>query len=65
MSLDATKLEKYTDMHKADMMRFKQEMETYTEGMMQKMETYTEGSRCGLSLLFFLLQIVPVLACFV
>ncbi len=29
----------------------------------RRMETYTEGGRCGLSLLLFVLQTVPVLAC--
>ncbi len=51
---DAKTKAKYSAMHVADVVRFNQEM-----------ETYTEGGRCGLSLLLFLLQTVPVLACFV
>jgi hypothetical protein len=53
-TVDAKTKAKYSAMHKADVIRFKQEM-----------ETYTEGGRCDLSLLLFLLQTVPVLACFV
>ena len=51
---DAKTKAKFSAMHVADVVRFNQEM-----------ETYTEGGRCGLSLLLFLLQTVPVLACFV
>jgi hypothetical protein len=53
-TVDAKTKAQYSAMHKADVIRFKQEM-----------KTYTEGGRCGLSLLLFLLQTVPVLACFV
>ena len=53
-TVDAKTKAKYSAMHKADVIRFKQEM-----------KTYTEGGRCDLSLLLFLLQTVPVLACFV
>jgi hypothetical protein len=53
-TVDAKTKAKYYAMQKADVIRFNQEM-----------ETYTEGDRCGLSLLLFLLQTVPVLACFV
>ena len=51
---DAKTKAKYSAMHVADVVRFNQEM-----------ETYTEGGRCNYSLLLFLLQTVPVLACFV
>ncbi len=53
-TVDAKTKEKYSTMQEADVIRFNREM-----------ETYTEGGRCGLSLLLFLLQTVPVLACFV
>jgi hypothetical protein len=53
-TVDAKTKAQYSAMHKADVIRFNREM-----------ETYTEGGRCGLSLLLFLLQTVPVLACFV
>ncbi len=53
-TVDAKTKAKYYAMQKADVIRFNQEM-----------ETYTEGGRCGLSLLLFLLQTVHVLACFV
>ncbi len=53
-TVDAKTKAKYSAMHVADVVRFNREM-----------ETYTEGGRCGLSLLLFLLQTVPVLACFV
>ncbi len=51
---DAKTKVKYSAMHVADVIRFNQEM-----------ETYTGGGICGLSLLLFLLQTVPVLVCFV
>ena len=53
-TVDAKTKAKYSAMHEADVIRFNREM-----------ETYTEGGRRGLSLLLFLLQTVPVLACFV
>jgi hypothetical protein len=53
-TVDAKTKAKYYAMYKADVVRFNREM-----------ETYTGGGRCGLSLLLFLLQTVPVLACFV
>ncbi len=54
-TVDAKTKAKYYAMQKADVIRFNREMETHTgaEGM------------CGLSLLLFLLQTVPVPACFV
>ena len=51
---DAKTKAKYSAMHVADVVRFNRDM-----------ETYTGRGRCGLSLLLFLLQTVPVLACFV
>ncbi len=54
-TVDAKTKVKYSAMHVADVVRFNREMETYTGA----------GGMCGLSLLLFLLQTVPVLACFV
>jgi len=53
-TVDAKTKEKYSAMHEADVIRFNREM-----------ETYMGGGICGLSLLLFLLQTVPVLARFV
>ena len=53
-TVDAKTKAKYYAMQEADVIRFNREM-----------ETYTRGGICGLSLLLFLLQTVPVLACFV
>ncbi len=53
-TVDAKTKAKYVAMHVADVVRFNREM-----------ETYTGRGRCGLSLLLFLLQTVPVLARFV
>ncbi len=54
-TVDAKTKAKYYAMQEADVIRFNREMETYMGA----------GGMCCLSLLLFLLQTVPVLACFV